>query len=87
MLFSLFSFSFRYLLIYVTDTSVDFPTKTHKEFINDKSIQEITGKVSPYSQTSSDEFIAEVYAGLVSGKKFSDDVMALYKKYGGPALT
>ena len=64
-----------------------FPTKTHKEFINDKSIQEITGKVSPYSQTSSDEFIAEVYAGLVSGKKFSDDVIALYKKYGGPALT
>ena len=32
------------------------------------------------------EWEAEVYAGMCDGIKFSDDVMALYKKYGGPAL-
>lgn len=63
-----------------------FPTKTHKEFLNDKSIQKAAGKISAYAQTSKDEFVAEVYAGLVSGKKFPEDVMTLYKKYGGPML-
>ena len=56
------------------------------EHINNKSIQDIAGQVSQYSQEGIGEFVAEVYSGLISGTKFSDDVMALYKKYGGPAL-
>ena len=44
-------------------------------------------KVSDYAAESPLEFVAEVYAKCLNGQTFSDDVMALYKKYGGPALT
>ena len=57
-----------------------------KDFFSDAE-QKAIGKVSNYAKTGIGEFIAETYAGLVEGKKFSDDVMALYKKYGGPALS
>ena len=63
----------------------DFPL-LHEHLYN-KSIQDIAGQVSWYSQQGVGEFVAEVYSGLISGQKFSDDVMALYKKYGGPVLT
>ena len=55
------------------------------EFKN-KHIQ-IAGQVSEYACTNPAEFVAEVYAKCLNGQTFSDDVMALYKKYGGPALT
>lgn len=58
-----------------------------KEFLDNKEIQAIAGKVSNYAKESPLEFVAETFAGLRDGVKFSDDVMALYKKYGGPALT
>ena len=54
--------------------------------LTDKEIQNITGQVSWYSQTSIGEFIAEVYAGLIKGEKYSDEVINLYKKYNGPLL-
>lgn len=54
--------------------------------LTDKEIQNITGQVSWYSQTSIGEFVAEVYAGLIQGKKYSDEVINLYKKYNGPLL-
>lgn len=65
---------------YITDKSIT------NEFLNTKYIQETAGKVSDYAKESPLEFVAETFAGLVEGKKFSDNVMALYKKYGGPAL-
>lgn len=55
------------------------------EFKN-KHIQ-IAGQVSEYACTNPAEFVAEVYAKCLNGQTFSDDVMALYKKYGGPALS
>lgn len=57
------------------------------EFLNDKTIQKTTGKVSEYSKESPAEFVAEVFARRMQGKTFSDDIMALYKKYGGPVLS
>ena len=57
-----------------------------KDFFSDAE-QKAIGKVSNYAKTGIGEFVAETYAGLVEGKKFSDDVIALYKKYGGPALS
>ena len=57
-----------------------------KEFLDNKDIQAIAGKVSDYAKKSPLEFVAETFAGLRDGITFSDDVMALYKKYGGPAL-
>ena len=77
---------FKYLInIYRNKLNV-LPTKTHSEFIKDKKIQEIAGKVSEYAKTDEREFIAEVYSGLITGRNFSDDVISLYKKYGGPVL-
>ena len=57
------------------------------EHRNNVAIQNTCSKITPYAKQSPKEFVAEVYSGLISGQKFSDDVMALYKKYGGPALT
>lgn len=54
--------------------------------LTDPEIQNITGQVSWYAQTSIGEFIAEVYAGLIQGKKYSNEVINLYKKYNGPLL-
>ena len=56
------------------------------EFHNSE-LQQVIGKVSKYAKESPAEFVAETYAQLKDGVVFSDDVMALYKKYGGPALT
>ena len=56
------------------------------EFLTNQTTQQTAGKVSWYAQTSIGEFIADVYAELVSGAKLPDDVMALYKKCNGPML-
>ena len=56
------------------------------EFLTNQTTQQTAGKVSRYAQTSIGEFVAEVYAKLVSGAKLPDDVMALYKKYNGPMI-
>lgn len=57
-----------------------------KQFFSEAE-QNTIGKVSNYAKDGIGEFIAETYAKLVKGVKLDDDVMALYKKYGGPALT
>ncbi len=57
-----------------------------KEFLDNPESQNTAGKVSSYAQSGIGEFVAEVYARLVKGRKFDDDVMALYKKYNGPML-
>ena len=44
-------------------------------------------KVSEYASESPAEFVAEVYAKMINGQKFDDDVIALYKKYGGPSVS
>lgn len=43
----------------------------------------IASKVSSYAATDVEEFLCETFAGLMSGSKFSDDVINLYKKLGG----
>jgi len=46
----------------------------------------IAGEVSQYAQKDPFEFVAETFAGHVSGKKYSKNVYSLYKKYKGPEL-
>ena len=58
-----------------------------KNFHKPEVKEQIAGKVSSYAKESPLEFVAETYAQMKDGVVFSDDVMALYKKYGGPALT
>lgn len=44
-------------------------------------------KVSDYATNSPLEFVAEVWKRVQQGRTFPDDVMTLYKKYGGPAIS
>lgn len=48
--------------------------------------ENIAMKVSNYAKSDIREFVAEVYKGLRNGRQFSDDIMALYKKYQGPSV-
>lgn len=43
----------------------------------------IAGEVSEYATTNYNEFLQEVFSGILCGDKYSQDVMALYKKLGG----
>ena len=44
----------------------------------------VARRVSRYAATKPIEIIPEVYAGLVAGKRYDDEVMALYEELGGP---
>jgi len=46
--------------------------------------KQIAGEVSKYAQTNVHEFVAETFQGLVSGARYSDDVMRLYLELRGP---
>lgn len=48
--------------------------------------QDIASKVSKYSKTSPEEFVAETFSLLVQGKSLPQDVMQLYAKCGGPII-
>jgi len=43
----------------------------------------ISDEVSRYGKHNGLEFVAEVYAGLFAGKKYSESVMRVYDLYGG----
>lgn len=58
-----------------------------KEFVSNIQIQQTARKVSDYATESPLEFVAETFSQLMEGKSFPEEVMALYKKYGGPAIS
>ena len=68
-------------------TLLDEKNELVKEFQNNKEIRQTALKVSDYATTCPLEFVAEVWKRVQKGMTFSDDVMALYKKYGGPAVS
>ena len=45
----------------------------------------IADRVSRYAREGAIEFVAEVYAGMRGGRKFSPEVLRLYRKLKGPA--
>lgn len=61
--------------------------KELKEWLDNVTTMNTASKVSEYATSGPGEFIAETFADLIEGRKLSDDVMDLYKKYGGPALS
>lgn len=56
------------------------------EFLNNPQTRNIAGTVSEYATESPLEFVAETYSKLIQGQKLPEDVMALYRKYGGPII-
>ena len=69
------------------DSNKESYPKELTEWFNNTHNLKVSGEVSSYATENPAEFIAETFAGLVEGKTYSDDVMALYKKYGGPEIT
>jgi hypothetical protein len=47
------------------------------------SEREIAKRVSGLAAESPPRFVAEVFAGVLSGREFDADVMGLYRKYKG----
>jgi hypothetical protein len=68
------------------DFDMNQQSEAVKDFINDLAKQRIAARVSWYATTSPGEFVPETYSRLVAGKKLDDEIMALYKSYGGPAV-
>ena len=56
------------------------------EWQSNPDIQKTCSMISPYAGTSPIEFVAEVFAGLANGQNFHPDIIALYKKCGGPNI-
>jgi hypothetical protein len=50
------------------------------------ALESIRTEVSKYATTNGLEFVAEVFAGLLAGKTFSDVVMRQYKLLDGPMV-
>lgn len=51
--------------------------------LTDKQISLIIQEVSEYATYNPLEFVAETYAGLRAGRKYSDEIMRLYAYFGG----
>ena len=69
----------------LVDQHPDYPTlwDKFKKEVGEEMYCEITANVTPYARTTPAEFVADVYSYLCNGVKFSDNIMNLYKKYGG----
>lgn len=65
-------------------TSYNALKKHNTEFKTNPYKQNTAKQVSSYAKTEPMEFVAEVYAGLLNGNKYSKEVMALYRSYNGP---
>lgn len=52
---------------------------------NVRNSQQVKQDVSQYAANNKREFVAEVFAGLIIGKKFPESVLAEYREYRGPA--
>ena len=56
------------------------------DFVTNENNQQTAGRISAYAQSGIGEFIAEVYARMIEGKKIPDEVMTLYRRFNGPEL-
>ena len=48
--------------------------------------EDIAARVSRYATTNPTEFVAETFTGLMSGRTYDAEVMALYQRYRGPEV-
>lgn len=53
------------------------------EKMNPRVVKLIEQEVSGYATENPLDFVAEVYAGMRAGKKYSDKIMRMYRAYGG----
>jgi hypothetical protein len=55
-------------------------------FPSEDAQMRIARRVSRYATANPHEFVAEVGSGLLSGRHYDPEVMALYEHFGGPPL-
>ena len=67
------------------ESAKEYP-KLLKEWLSNNKNLCTASKVSGYATTGPGEFIAETFAGLISGTKYPKDVIDLYKSLKGPML-
>jgi hypothetical protein len=60
--------------------------KVDDRFPHTGNERRIAERVSTYGASRPTEFVAETYAAIRAGKTFDDEVMELYRKYGGPSV-
>jgi hypothetical protein len=56
----------------------------HSTSFASRAADDTAWKVSSYASGNPREFVAEVFTGLIFGKKFPTDVMDMYRGLGGP---
>ncbi len=66
-------------------SEADYP-KELRDWLDNQKNMELASSVSIYASSGPGEFIAEVYARIMSGNKVSDEVIDLYKKMNGPKI-
>lgn len=65
----------------------EYYPKELKEWVDNSEYMQIASRVSAYSTHGPGEFIAETFAKLMDGAKLPDEVISLYKKLEGPAVS
>lgn len=65
------------------------PLKECREIWNSADVEKIQHDVSEYAAKKKDgrEFVAEVFKGLVKGKRYDDYIMELYNRLKGPKVS
>ena len=71
-----------HMMHYATSAS-DFYSLHSSQFTGPEG-PELSARVSYYATTAPREFVAEVFMGLVYGRTFDDEVLAMYGAFGGP---
>jgi len=54
--------------------------------LSDEEAETVSDEVSWYASTSPTELVAEVNSGIQEGKEYSDEVMDMYERFGGPEV-
>lgn len=64
------------------------PLKECREIWKSANLEKIKNDVSEYAVKKQDgrEFVAEVFKGVVKGKKYDDEIMSLYERLRGPKI-
>ena len=56
------------------------------ELLTRNILDDTRNKISTYAALYPNEYVAEVYSIMMSGKTLSKEIMDLYYKYGGPII-
>ena len=74
-----------YVKAFYDENKSSYP-KELREWLGNTQKIKVAGEVSSYATENPAEFLAETFSYLVEGRNLSNEVIALYKEYGGVLL-